>query len=159
MPLDQKTIGVTLTVVAVTLLVLLTMVKIGTDNQSVFLCEAVEADPGLTMSDCPAHTNPISWVLVVTFGIAFLILGAGIYLLLIPLQHKLRSKIDIGKLDDDERVLYELLVRNSGMMYQSRLAKEAGFSKVKTTRVLDKMEQKKMLKRERRGMTNRVVLK
>ena len=44
-------------------------------------------------------------------------------------------------------------------MYQSSLMKETGFSKVKTTRVLDRLETKKILERKRRGMTNLVVLR
>jgi uncharacterized membrane protein len=44
-------------------------------------------------------------------------------------------------------------------MYQSDLIKETEFSKVKITRILDKMESKDVIDRKRRGMTNIIVLK
>jgi uncharacterized membrane protein len=43
-------------------------------------------------------------------------------------------------------------------MYQSDLVKETKLTKVKITRILDKMEAKKIIKRQRRGMTNIVFL-
>ncbi len=57
----------------------------------------------------------------------------------------------------DERALYELL-RASGRGHQADLVKAAGFSKAKMTRLLDRMERKGLLRRERDGMGNLVVL-
>ena len=47
----------------------------------------------------------------------------------------------------------------NGSVYQSDIMKKTGFSKVKVSRVLDKLEQKGLLERKRRGMTNLVVAK
>ena len=44
-------------------------------------------------------------------------------------------------------------------MYQSDVMKELELSKVKVTRILDRLEGKGILERKRRGMTNIVILK
>ncbi len=59
----------------------------------------------------------------------------------------------------EEKLILELLLKNEGIMLQSELVKETGFSRVKITRILDKLESKDIIERKRRGMTNAVVLK
>ena len=46
-----------------------------------------------------------------------------------------------------------------GTIFQPDLADKTGFSKVKVTRILDRLEGKQLIERKRRGMTNVVVLK
>ena len=55
--------------------------------------------------------------------------------------------------------IYDILVKADGSAFQSDLIKETGFSKVKVSRILDKLETKKILERRRRGLANIVVLK
>jgi uncharacterized membrane protein len=69
------------------------------------------------------------------------------------------KKIDISKLDSDERKIIGLLQENDGSTFQSDIVKGLGYSKVKITRILDKMEQHGLIERKRRGMANLVVLK
>lgn len=68
-------------------------------------------------------------------------------------KHKLQH------LDEEEKKVMELLINNQGSMYQSDVMKETQLSKVKITRLLDKLEGKQLLERKRRGMTNIVILK
>src|SRR3989344_62225 len=143
------------------LLLVLVTVKIKVDDQEAFLCKLVEDDPVLDMEQCPAHESGTSWYLVVAFAVAFLILGSGIYLVAYPQGREKRefTAADAGKLDADEKKVYGLLKQRQGSCYQSDIIRETGLSKVKITRILDKMASKELIGRERRGMTNIVVLK
>ena len=51
------------------------------------------------------------------------------------------------------------LKTTEGSAYQSDLIKATGYSKVKVTRILDKMESKGIVERKRRGMANIIVMK
>ena len=69
------------------------------------------------------------------------------------------SKIDTSSLDLDERKIIDFLRQKQGSVFQSEIQVRTGFSKVKVSRILDKLEQKGFLERKRRGMANLVVLK
>jgi len=69
------------------------------------------------------------------------------------------SKKTLAKLDEDEKKVMDILSKSDGSKYQSDIMKDLDFSKVKVTRVLDKLETKGIVERKRRGMTNIVVLR
>lgn len=58
----------------------------------------------------------------------------------------------------DERAAYDLLRASKGQGHQADIVAATGFSKAKMTRLLDRMGRKGLLRRERDGMGNRVVL-
>ena len=60
------------------------------------------------------------------------------------------KKIDISKLDEKEKEIYDLLKQNEGSMYQSDMIKETELSKVNLTRIVDKLESKKIIERKRK---------
>ncbi len=62
-------------------------------------------------------------------------------------------------LEADEKKVVEALREAGGSSFQSEVIKRLGYSKVKVSRILDRMEQKGLLERKRRGMANLVVLK
>ncbi|MDE1848678.1 MAG: hypothetical protein KGH55_01445 [Nanoarchaeota archaeon] len=68
-------------------------------------------------------------------------------------------KIDLEKLDKDERKVVELLLQEGKAMFQSSLMEKLEIGKVGMTRLLDKLEAKQIIERKRRGMNNIVVLK
>src|SRR3989344_6751401 len=71
-----------------------------------------------------------------------------------------KKKIEIPEnIDEEEKKIISILNEKEGSIYQSDLIKETGFSKVKITRILDKLEQRKLIDRKRRGMTNIIVLR
>ncbi len=167
--------GIILLVIGVALLGILAQVKVNIDERSTFLCKLVAANPELSMEDCPAHKDSTSWLLVVAFGITFLVLGGGIYLLFAPLEKnhqintqmketsseihsRLKKEVDHTQLSPEEQRLYNLLVENNGSLYQSDLVNKTGLSKVQITRILDRMEGAGIIERKRRGMTNMVIL-
>lgn len=59
----------------------------------------------------------------------------------------------------DERQVFERVIEAQGSVFQSDLVEKTGMSKVKVTRILDKLEGKNLIERKRRGMTNVVILK
>ncbi len=158
---NQKNIGFILIGVSLMLITMLVLIKNDIDERDSFLCENIHKIPELKMEQCPAHTSNTSWILVFSFSLAFLILGSGLFLVLSQVKKELLElrKIDFSKLDEEEKGVYELLKKNEGSMYQSDIIKETNFSKVKVTRILDKLEAKKVIDRKRRGMTNIIILK
>ena len=70
-----------------------------------------------------------------------------------------KKKLDLTGLDKDEKKVIELLQKENGGMFQADLMEKMEMGKVKTTRLLDKLEAKQLIERKRRGMNNIVVLK
>lgn len=171
MEFNYRNIGSILIIASIIIIVILISVKLDMDKKDVFLCEAVDTNKDLTMDQCPAHTSNASWYLLFAFGITVLILGTGVYLFFITPSRENETKerkeeknsslkaIDVSKLDEDEKKVYQIMKEKDGSAYQSDLIKELQCSKVKITRILDKMEQKQILERKRRGMTNLIVLR
>ena len=65
----------------------------------------------------------------------------------------------LGTLEPDERIILEQIIAANGSIFQSQLVDETKFTKVKITRILDRLEGKGVIERKRRGMTNIVLLK
>ena len=69
------------------------------------------------------------------------------------------KKKKLENLDEDERNIMNIILREEGSIFQSSLVTETKLSKVKITRILDRLEGKKLIERKRRGMSNVVLLK
>ena len=69
------------------------------------------------------------------------------------------SKKSLESLDDEEKIIMNLLLENKGNMFQSDIIQKTNLNKVKVTRILDSLESQGLIERKRRGMTNIVVLK
>lgn len=141
--------------VSLALIFILAFVKVDIDKQAGALCQAF-AD---NMAQCPAHQSSVSWFVTASFGMAFLILGIGGYITFMPPEKKGFKAVDLSKLDDDEKKVYTMLKSKDGSAYQGDLTKETQFTKVKISRILDRLEQKGITERKRRGMTNLIVLR
>ncbi len=72
---------------------------------------------------------------------------------------KKRKPIDYSKLTKEEKNIVKIVEEAEGTIFQSDLVEKSGFSKVKVSRILDKLEGRQLIERKRRGMTNVVVLK
>ena len=158
MELTKKQLGTILIIVSIVLFILLGSFKLIFDDQAVFMCELVSEDPTVSMTDCPAHDATHTWLLTIGFIIAGLLLFLGSYFI-IPKNKKRFKNIKKSSLTNEEKTVYEFLIKKEGSAYQSDLVKETNWSKVKITRILDRLEQKEVLERKRRGMTNIVILK
>ena len=181
MQFDQKKFGLILIVLSLLLLIVLGFVKAKSDQEEEFLCSVVHTTPTANPNQCPVHQGGgNTWPITAAFGVAFLLLGAGIYFFLSAPKEKKDngkerknekrgkgakqdamqfSRVDLSKLDGEELKIYGLLKKGEGSVYQSDLVRETGISKVRITRILDRMETKRILERKRRGMANLVVLK
>ncbi len=65
----------------------------------------------------------------------------------------------IENLEPEEKSVMQIVLREEGSVYQSDLIKETNLSKVKVSRLLDRLEGKGLIERKRRGMTNIIILK
>lgn len=65
----------------------------------------------------------------------------------------------LAKLETDEKNIVEKMIEAQGTLFQSDLVEKTGYTKVKVTRILDKLEGRGIIERKRRGMTNVVILK
>jgi hypothetical protein len=68
------------------------------------------------------------------------------------------QKIVSNILDDDEKRLYDI-IREKNEILQKDLVYESGFSKAKVTRILVKLENKKIIVRKPWGNTNKILIK
>jgi uncharacterized membrane protein len=107
----------------------------------------------------------------VSFGLAMIILVIGLVIMTLKPKEKIIEKekivykekkkkyLDLKGLEKDEKEVIQLLQKEGNAMFQADLMEKMEMGKVKTTRLLDKLEAKQLLERKRRGMNNIVVLK
>lgn len=114
---------------------------------------------------CP-YTKSVPTELTIGFLITTLMFGSGAYLVLMErgvertiTEKKHRFTKAVKTLEQDEKKIYDMIVNSDGFIFQNELKEKLGFSKVKVTRLLDKLEGKGLVERRRRGMSNAVVLK
>jgi uncharacterized membrane protein len=92
--------------------------------------------------------------------IALFIFGLSLFLKRTPEEKAVsKAKKEAKKLGGDEGKAYDLITQSNGMIFQNELAEKLGVSKVKITRILDKLEAKGLVERRRRGMTNVIILR
>ena len=120
-------------------------------------------------ASCPMHVT-LKTQKAISYGLMGLIaiVGGVISFFLkdeeVKREHKKSISIEERKrklenLDEAEREIMNIILREDGSVFQSDLVKETKKSKVKVTRVLDRLEGKHLIERKRRGMTNVVVMK
>tara|TARA_Y100000310_G_scaffold89923_1_gene87070 strand:- start:31223 stop:31678 length:456 start_codon:yes stop_codon:yes gene_type:complete len=98
----------------------------------------------------------------ISYGLIGLIIISGTLLIFFMRDEEKKAiakNIDLEKLDPREKHIMQILMDHEGSVFQSDLVKETKQSKVKITRVLDKLEGKGLIERKRRGMANIVLLK
>ncbi|MBI4017655.1 MAG: winged helix-turn-helix transcriptional regulator [Candidatus Aenigmarchaeota archaeon] len=158
--IKKQSVGRLLIGAAVLLILVTAIAKSDVDKQQAFLCDLTHSQ-GIPAEECPVHNSIFSWTVAGMFVIGFLVLAAGFYLSF-PQGGQEEAKfktVDTGKLDGIERKIYDTLLKSNGSVHQADLVRETGLSKVRVTRILDKMEFSGVLERRRRGMSNIVVLK
>ena len=163
--LSKKQTGGIIAVIAILLIVFLSLLKSNSDLKNGLICSLGTQVPGYDMTKCPAHNGQDSWLFVANFSAAILMLAVGLYLIVADHFNRVKAlepsfkPVNISLLGDDEKMVYNKLKDNKGSLFQSKLVAETGLGKVTMTRILDSLEQKGILERKRRGMTNIVVLK
>ncbi len=115
---------------------------------------------------CPMY-NTIKTQTGLSLSIAGIILIIGLFIMFLKPKEKIiirkikdkKEKIDLNGLDKNEKEVIEFLQKENGAVFQGTLMEKLDIGKVKTTRLLDKLEAKQLIERKRRGMNNIVVLK
>ena len=107
------------------------------------------AELAFTASFSPPKKSFIPYILALVMLIAS---SAGLLL-----YRRKREELFVTGLDEDEKRVVRLL--RSGKVDQTEIQGELGFSKVKMTRVLQKLEGKGLIKKERDGRRNKVFLR
>lgn len=123
--------------------------------------------------------DTINFQTSISIGVMIGVIVLGIYLILFGRNEKIITKVKIKKIKEkhtnkqpktnytkvlselaiDEKEVLEKIIANNGSIYQSDLILKTGFTKVKISRILDKLEFKELIERKRRGMTNIIILK
>ena len=100
----------------------------------------------------------------VSIGIIVFVIIIGLYLIFFGkdsekvVMKRIDNKI-LASLKEDQRKVLEKIIEADGTVFQSELVEKTEFSKVKVSRILDKLEGKGLVERRRRGMSNVIVLK
>ncbi|MFH0971394.1 MAG: hypothetical protein V1835_02395 [Candidatus Micrarchaeota archaeon] len=96
---------------------------------------------------------------VLLTGIAFLLNGYILMKYLREKEHKETRNFTISTLlTGDEKAMYDQLVKQHGEATQKQLAINTGFNAVKTFRVLQRLEDKKVIKTYPYGMTKKIII-
>ena len=117
--------------------------------------------PSCTMYDTIKTKTWLSLSIV----IVIVIIGLGIMFskpkekIIVKKIKEKKKKIDLSNIEKEEKIVVDLLINEGKAMFQSDLMEKLEMGKVKTTRLLDKLESKGIIERKRRGMNNIVVLK
>lgn len=103
-------------------------------------------------------------LVIVTLSLFGLFIGSLTYYLISErCEEKLKeihkdNRLMLSLLEPDERKIIEALIDNEGKSSQSDIVKKTGISRVKVSRILKKLEQKGIIKKNQNGMTNTVEL-
>ena len=74
------------------------------------------------------------------------------------LKSKSTSMLAVNLLEGDEKLLFQKVI-DSDMILQRDLILKTGFSEPKVSRLLDRLERKGLIVRQRNGMGNRILIK
>jgi len=117
-------------------------------------------------SSCPMY-GTIVLQTYVGLGLTAFVIVIGLFLIFSKPEEKIvvrkikdkKKKLNLSGLDKAEKRVIELLQKENGGMFQRTLMEKLELGKVKTTRLLDKLESKGLIERKRRGMNNIVILR
>ncbi len=156
----MKKIGLVLIIVSII------MILITTSFTFEFIARGEELHKTCSLPDnvCPFIEYP--WQSIFLIIIELAIGGYGAYLFSTKNNPTSSQKTDLinakkqlTKLIGDEKIVYELLIEENGLLFQSKIVEKTNYSKVKISRILDSLESQDLIERKRRGMTNLVILK
>jgi len=107
---------------------------------------------------CPMWGS-INFQTSVSVLIMVVIVIVGLFLIFFGDKETHKPKKYENGLTSDEKKLLKYVKDKDGTIFQSELVDKTGYTKVKVTRILDRLEGKSLIERRRRGMTNVVILK
>jgi len=124
-----------------------------------------ESSCGCPTGECPM-SNDLPLYAYLGFFIALLLGILGVYVILTArgmereyAEKEKKLAEQVKSLDEDEKKIYEEIYRADGVVFQAELVKETELPKAKVSRVLDRLENKGLLERRRKGLNNLVLLR
>jgi uncharacterized membrane protein len=159
--MKNKNVGYLITGIAIVIGFIILIFNIGIKKTLIVSC----SHDNCTMYDALTIQT---WLSVAIAGIVLII---GLFFIFAKEQERIIIKkqkvevekkikpIDYSKLNKDEKIIIRSIEEEDGTIFQSNLVEKTGFSKVKVSRILDKLEGRQLIERKRRGMINVVVLK
>lgn len=162
--ISPKYVGIALIVISIALF----FITLSFTQSIQQLNQFLHPDCDLPEEICPLKKD-VPWQSSVAFSLDVVVFVLGFILLLTTktteqetkrkvLQKKSMKSVKSLKLDPNEQKIYDLIT-SSDAIFQSEIVEKTGMSKVRITRILDKLEAKGLVERKRRGMTNVVVAK
>ncbi len=131
------------------------------------LKDIVASSCGLHGSSCPMFVtiNQQTYLALAIVGILVVIGAVFIFskqnekIIVKKIKEKKKiKKVDLLGFRSDDKKIFKI-VQETGTIFQADLVERSGFSKAKMSRVIDRLENKGLVERKRRGMTNVIVLK
>ncbi len=155
--LNKKQAGIIVLLFSLAFLLIMIMITLEFKKLDAFLHQ----DCSLPEEVCPFNTL-VPGQSIAGFVLTALIAAFGVYLYTSreekPAPQHNAPKI-LKTLQGDEKKVYEEIAKSGNLVFQNELIEKTGFSKVKVTRILDRLEAKHLVERRRRGMSNIVVIK
>jgi len=149
--MKNKQLGIFVAILGIVLLILLASLIPVIRNADASSCGCAEGGTCQYADRMPAQFYVGFGVIIILFYLSFN---------LITKDSSKKKQITIpDNLSKEEKQIIDELVKQEGMIFQSELVEKLGLSKVKVTRLLDKLEGRHIIERRRRGMTNAVILK
>ncbi|MBS3091453.1 hypothetical protein J4217_03345 [Candidatus Pacearchaeota archaeon] len=97
--------------------------------------------------------------IIVVIGIVLVFTKPKERIVIKKIKEKQEERIyDLSDLRKEDKDTFKI-VRESGTIFQADLIEKTGYGKAKVSRILDRLENRNLIERKRRGMTNVVVLK
>lgn len=159
--MDNKILGVVLVVLSIAMFIL--TYSFTNEIQIVMTegCSSCIEDSGF----CP-HAGNLPWQSYLGFSVSGIVFVLGLYLIItgkkgeaLALERSREVKRLVKDLKKDEKQVFELVAEAGGVMFQSEVVEKTEFPKAKVSRILDRLEGKRLVERRRRGMSNAVILK
>jgi uncharacterized membrane protein len=119
---------------------------------------AEQSECGCQSGDTCQYADRMPWQVYLSFSLIAVLFVVSFFLFTKDKPKKKKVVIP-ENLTDDERKIIDELVKQNGMIFQSEIVEKLDVSKVKVTRILDKLEGRGLIERRRRGMTNAIILK
>jgi hypothetical protein len=164
--MKPKYLGILVLIISLFVLSMLFYLNSVLNEQSLDKClELCDSQEGASCSieSCPFsldHNNHEKFIFVIGLLVSFLA-GVGFYLSLTKAEKIVEQKeYDLTKLNSLEKSVFYFIRKNKDKgVYQSNIVEHFNFPKSKVSRILDKLEQRDIVERKRRGMTNIIFLK
>lgn len=103
--------------------------------------------------------SPFS-IMFLFMGVTFVSSGFSIWNLIRENEIKFTKKTTIELfLLPEEKKVFDEIEKQGGALTQHEIVRSTGFTRLKVHRIIKKLEQKKLLTKQKYGMTNKIVLK